>query len=51
MSSSTAPRGSLFGGIGYYLLALIATAFFAFPIVWMTLSSLKSDVDISAYPP
>lgn len=51
MSSSTAPRGSLFSGIGYYLLALIATAFFAFPIVWMTLSSLKSDVDISAYPP
>jgi multiple sugar transport system permease protein len=51
MSASASPRGSAVRGIGYYALALIATAFFAFPIVWMTMSSLKSDVDISAYPP
>ncbi|OBQ96447.1 MULTISPECIES: carbohydrate ABC transporter permease [unclassified Mesorhizobium] len=51
MSNSAAPRGTIVSGIGYYALALIATAFFAFPIVWMTLSSLKSEVDISAYPP
>jgi multiple sugar transport system permease protein len=32
-------------------LALLVTAFFAFPIVWMALSSLKSEVDVATYPP
>lgn len=35
----------------YYLLALIATIFFAFPVYWMASSALKSDNDISTYPP
>ena len=34
-----------------WLLALVVTAFFAFPIVWMALSSLKSEVDVATYPP
>jgi multiple sugar transport system permease protein len=34
-----------------YVLALLATAFFAFPLVWIALSSVKSDLDVSAYPP
>lgn len=34
-----------------YLLALAATAFFAFPVYWMASSSFKSEVDISQYPP
>lgn len=34
-----------------WLLALLVTAFFAFPIVWMALSSLKSEVDVATYPP
>src|SRR5206468_4180192 len=34
-----------------YALALVATAFFAFPLVWIVLSSLKSEADVSAYPP
>jgi multiple sugar transport system permease protein len=36
---------------GFYLLALLATAFFAFPILWMAMSSLKSERDVGAYPP
>lgn len=39
------------GGITAYILAFAAAAFFAFPIYWMTVSSFKSDLDISAYPP
>jgi len=34
-----------------YVLALLATAFFAFPLLWIALSSVKSDLDVSAYPP
>jgi multiple sugar transport system permease protein len=34
-----------------YALALIATAFFAFPVFWMASSSFKSELDISQYPP
>ncbi|WP_051661242.1 carbohydrate ABC transporter permease [Bosea sp. 117] len=34
-----------------YLAALLATAFFAFPVYWMVASALKSDVDVAAYPP
>ncbi|RAZ89420.1 carbohydrate ABC transporter permease [Mesorhizobium hawassense] len=34
-----------------YALALLATAFFAFPIFWMFTSSLKGDEIITAYPP
>ena len=34
-----------------WLAALAVTAFFAFPIAWMTLSSLKSEVDVATYPP
>jgi multiple sugar transport system permease protein len=37
--------------IAAYALALLATAFFAFPLVWITLSSMKSEADVSAYPP
>jgi multiple sugar transport system permease protein len=36
---------------GLWLLALLVTAFFAFPIVWMAMSSLKSEVDVATYPP
>ena len=36
---------------GYYLLALLATAFFAFPILWMVLAAFKSDIAAAAYPP
>jgi multiple sugar transport system permease protein len=34
-----------------YVLAIVATLFFAFPVCWMATSSLKSDADISVYPP
>ena len=34
-----------------YAGALAVTAFFAFPLVWMVMSSLKSDNDIASYPP
>ncbi|RDD68766.1 MULTISPECIES: carbohydrate ABC transporter permease [Paracoccus] len=34
-----------------YALALVATAFFAFPVFWMASSSVKSELDISQYPP
>ncbi|KGJ11154.1 carbohydrate ABC transporter membrane protein 2 (CUT1 family) [Paracoccus versutus] len=34
-----------------YALALVATAFFAFPVFWMAGSSVKSELDISQYPP
>ena len=34
-----------------YGLALLATAFFALPLVWIVLSSLKSEADVSAFPP
>ncbi len=34
-----------------YLAAIVATAFFAFPVYWMLTSSFKSDIDISQYPP
>ena len=34
-----------------YVLAVLATAFFAFPLLWIALSSVKSDLDVSAYPP
>ena len=34
-----------------YVLALLAVAFFALPLFWIALSSVKSDADVSAYPP
>ena len=34
-----------------YALALLAVAFFALPLFWIALSSVKSDADVSAYPP
>jgi multiple sugar transport system permease protein len=34
-----------------YILAFLATAFFALPLLWIALSSFKSDLDVSAYPP
>ncbi|MBY5379194.1 carbohydrate ABC transporter permease [Rhizobium leguminosarum] len=37
--------------VSAYFLALLATAFFAFPIFWMVTASLKSDEIITAYPP
>ena len=33
-----------------YALALTAVAFFALPLVWIVLSSLKSEADVSAFP-
>ena len=36
---------------GTYTLALFATAFFVLPLIWIVLSSLKSEVDVSAFPP
>ncbi len=48
--SSRAP--SMWGrNLVWYATALVVTALFAFPIVWMSISSLKSDADVSAYPP
>lgn len=48
--SSRAP--SMWGrNLVWYAVALVVTALFAFPIVWMSISSLKSDADVSAYPP
>lgn len=38
-------------GLGAYALAILATLFFAFPVFWMASSSLKSELDISQYPP
>lgn len=38
-------------GMFYWLLALLVTLFFAFPIFWMASSSLKSDMDVAMYPP
>jgi multiple sugar transport system permease protein len=37
--------------VGTYTLALVATAFFVLPLVWIVLSSLKSEADVSAFPP
>ncbi len=34
-----------------WLLALVVTVFFAFPIFWMVTSSLKSEIDVASYPP
>lgn len=34
-----------------YVAAVVATLFFALPLAWIALSSLKSDVDVAAYPP
>ena len=34
-----------------YALALLAVAFFALPLFWIALSSVKSDADVPAYPP
>jgi multiple sugar transport system permease protein len=36
---------------GAYLLAILATLFFAFPIFWMTISAFKAEADIAIYPP
>jgi multiple sugar transport system permease protein len=47
-----AVRARRIGGIAaIYLLALLAVAFFALPLLWIALSSLKSEADVSAYPP
>lgn len=34
-----------------WLLALAAVLFFAFPIYWMAVSSLKSEADVASFPP
>ena len=39
------------GVAGGYLFALLATAFFGLPLLWIALSSLKSEADVTAYPP
>jgi multiple sugar transport system permease protein len=46
-----APPSHLIRHAAYYGLALLATLFFAFPVYWMATSSLKSDTDISTFPP
>lgn len=43
-------RPLLNGGLSY-VLAIVATAFFAFPVYWMVASSFKSELDISQFPP
>jgi multiple sugar transport system permease protein len=43
-------RPLVMGGVSY-LLAIAATAFFAFPVYWMVASSFKNELDISHYPP
>jgi multiple sugar transport system permease protein len=48
--SARAPSHAL-ARLSSYAAALLATAFFAFPIVWMSLSSLKDDAAVSTYPP
>ncbi len=35
----------------YYVLALLALAFFSFPTAWMLMSSLKAEADVAVYPP
>lgn len=47
----SAPRAKAVKNIACYVLAVAATLFFAFPVYWMASSSLKSDNDISTYPP
>lgn len=47
----SAPRSRSLHVVVCYLLALASTLFFAFPVFWMATSSLKSDNDISTYPP
>lgn len=51
MSVHRAPIRRFSKMILVYMLALLATAFFAFPIFWMVTASLKSDQSITAYPP
>ncbi len=36
---------------GFLVLVLVLTTVLLFPIIWMVLSSLKTQVEISAYPP
>ena len=47
----TAPPSHVLRHSVFHLLALLTTLFFAFPVYWMATSSLKSDNDISTYPP
>lgn len=49
--SAKAPPTHAARNAAYYCLAIAATLFFAFPVYWMATSSLKSDTDISTYPP
>ena len=44
-------KRSWFRRVPAYVAALLATAFFALPLVWLVLSSIKSDGDVAAYPP
>jgi len=34
-----------------YFLAFLVICFFLFPVLWMTTSSFKADIDVAAYPP
>ena len=51
MQSASSPPSFLKSKLIYYVLALVATAFFSFPIVWMSLSSIKSETAIATFPP
>ncbi|HNB25449.1 MAG TPA: carbohydrate ABC transporter permease, partial [Alphaproteobacteria bacterium] len=49
--SRSRPRSHLVAYSSYYVLALIALAFFSFPTAWMVMSSLKAEADVAVYPP
>ena len=49
--SRSRPRSHLVAYSSYYVLALIALAFFSFPTAWMVMSSRKAEADVAVYPP
>lgn len=51
MATRSAPKSNAPQKAVYYGLALVALAFFSFPTFWMVTSSLKTDNDVSTYPP
>jgi multiple sugar transport system permease protein len=43
--------GRILAVAGWYVLAAFVTVIFALPLVWIALSSIKSEADVSAFPP
>lgn len=37
--------------LGFYLLTIILLIYFLFPFIWMILTSLKTSVEVTTYPP